>query len=236
MEIREIIAPKETISKKSIIDFDIQENNRLSFLWKSIALTFTLWYGGQTFSLRKEELVNDLALNYNKQLKTVIDRLLDRSIFIEDKSGLIFFNPRFKTNVDASALLLVSQGVNIDSQLSPKKGFETLQGGFIQFARSNHHPVNNLYDSIRSFVSDYCQRAFGSVFTKLAESGDIPDYSLLRRLIIRLSLYPSLDFVLSGEKNVELLLSRLIDLKTAIIVADEYQQKFVLLRSEIIEQ
>ena len=235
-EVKEIKESIESFYVKPMpISPIVQENAYSTFLWKSVALAFTLWYGGQTFSLRKEELWSDLALNYNKPLKNAFDSLYKKTIFMEDKSSLVFFNPRFKTDVDASALLIVAQGVNLDAQLVAKKGYETLQAGFIKFSRSNHHPANFLYDSIRSYISDYCQRVFGNIFTTLSETNSKIDYALLRRLIIRFSLYPSLDFAVSGERNMEALLNKLVELKIALIT-EEAQQKFVLLKGGMLEQ
>ena len=205
-----------------------------ALLWKSIALSFTLWYGGQTFSLTREELEAEMALNHNQQLKTAFEFLRQKSILSENISGLIVFNPRFKALVDAATFFLVAQGANIEVQLESKKAYSTMQSGFIQYSRSHHHPAVYLSDSIRSYVSDYCQKVFGKIFNILTVNNYNPDYSSTRRFVIRLSLYPSYDFVISRQKEAEAILEKLVDIKAAVSISDELQ-KYVLIKGEIVE-
>jgi hypothetical protein len=90
-----------------------------------------------------------------------------------------------------------------------------------------------LADSARSYISDYCQRIFGKIFKFIEETGNRQDYSVLRRFITRLSLFPELDFVVSSEKEIDLTVKILESLKAIVLVTDRLGRKYILLKGEI---
>jgi hypothetical protein len=235
IQIAEICNSMDTFAEKGQW-FDLEEPFRASLpeiIWKSVLLAFTLWYGGQSFSLREKEFEAELALNHNVQLRKILEQLQTQSVFFKKETGLIVIDPRFKTNVDLAMLFLISLGANLTAQLDVKRGFQTIQSGFLQYSKIHHHPMAYLAENVRSYVSDYCQRVFGKVFKVVNESGSQMDYSLLRRFITRLSLFSFLDFVVSSDKEIENLVYKLESLRAVVFVADRYGQKYIFLKGEI---
>ena len=204
-----------------------------NLLWRSILLGFTLWYGGQSFSITKKELDLELGLARNLQLKRAYEVMFKRSIFLEKGSGLLVLNPRFKTEVDMAALFLLSIGRNLMFQLNYSKRYSTIQAGFLKFSGSNHHPMVSLGENVRSYVSDYCQRTFGKLFERLREKKMEPDYSNLRRFLTRLSLYPSSDFVVSADLEIKKLIGELKNLGVITQPSSLEGEKFILLEKAV---
>lgn len=204
-------------------------------LWKSIVLSFTLWYGGQSFSLSNKELNAELGLNQNAQIKRALEELHMRSVFSERGTGLIVLEPRFKRDVDMATLFLISLGANLTSRLNLKRGYSTIQAGFLEFSKYHHHPMAWLAESVRSYISDYCQRVFAKLFKVLEEGGFRPDYSSLRRFLTRLSLYSSLGFVISDDYDVKMLVKNLESLRTIVLVSGSSGEKYILLKKELLK-
>jgi hypothetical protein len=240
MEIAEICKSIEMFVKESSsigIEGPSQIQSSLSeIIWRSIMLAFTLWYGGQSFSLQETEFVTELDLNHNMKLAQVFDRLRRESVFFKKETGLIVLNPRFKTEVDMAMLFLISFGANLTVQMNAKRGYSSIQMGFIQYSRVHHHPMAYLAENVRSYVSDYCQRVFGRIFKIANEKGSELDYSILRRFLTRLSLCSSLDFVVSSDKDIRTLVSILEDLNAIFLMVDRSGQKHIFLRGEIMNE
>ncbi len=202
-------------------------------IWESIVFTFTLWYGGQTFSLQQKDMETELGLDKNEQIRQAIKELEMRDVLNKNDRGLFTLNPNFRDEVDASLLFILSLGVNLNERVPAKKGYSTLQKSFINFSKANHHPIAYLTDGLRSYITDYCQRIFGKTFKFLLENNEQADYSVLRRLITRLSIYPDYDFVVSSQEDVQLIINRLEKLKAIHIAADPLGQRIILFKGEI---
>jgi len=226
----------EVAKPSGVEDFSQFQSSISRVIWKSIILAFTLWYGGQSFSLQQKEFESELDLNHNMQLRQVFYDLLRESVFLKKETGLIVLDPHIKTDVDMAMLFLISLGANLTTQLNVKRGYSSLQMGFIQYSRVRHHPMAYLAENVRSYVSDYCQRVFGKIFKTANESGSKLDYSILRRFLTRLSLYSSLDFVVSSDKEIRAVISRLEDLNALTLIADRYGQKYIFLRGEMMNE
>ncbi len=202
--------------------------------WESVVLAFTLWYGGQTFSLQQKELEAELGLNTNVQLQQAIGRLENRSILSKTERGLIQIQPDSRQNVDSSMLFLLAVGINVNSRVSTKRGYATIQASFLQFSKANHHPMAYLTEGVRSYVTDYCQRIFGRLFNVMQEKNKLPNYSTLRRFLSRLSIYSDLDFVVSSQEEIRSVVHLLEDLKAIVIVSDPAGQRYILLKGELL--
>jgi hypothetical protein len=202
-------------------------------IWESIVFAFTLWYGGQTFSLQQKDMETELGLDKNEQIRQAIKELEIREVLNKNDRGLFTLNPNYRDEVDASLLFVLSLGINLNERVPAKKGYSTLQKSFINFSKANHHPIAYLTDGLRSYITDYCQRIFGKTFKFLLENNEQADYSVLRRLITRLSIYPDYDFVVSSQEDVLLIIKRLERLKAVHIVADPLGQRIILLKGEI---
>ena len=95
------------LTNKEIENNKIQPIKYPMYMGRSIILTYTLWYGGQNFSITLNEMDNDLDLKYHK-LDDHLSSLIKDGILSKTKSGLIVLDPMCIDYVDSSLLFLLS--------------------------------------------------------------------------------------------------------------------------------
>jgi len=194
---------------------------------RSILLSYTLWYGGQNFSITNKEIADDLGLDYNN-LNETLSSLLSNKIFERRNTGLIVINPKYQIQVDSSLLLLLSYAINLSLQYNKKRKFNSLQEGFLNFNKNRYNNMVDLFDNNRSYISDYCQRIFGNLYDILNLEDIKPDYQVLKRFLIRLSLYPFEKFIISNDSKMEKLFN-LLKKKKIISVTPIYTDENIIL-------
>lgn len=176
----------------------------------SILLGFTLWFGGSNFSLSYEEMSSELAFDHNKTIESSFRRLKG-SAFPELDNKLIVLNARYSSEVDKAIFYLIGLGASLsiaDPQVR-RKTYMTIQEGFLTLTGNKYHPMVRLFDNIRGYVSDYCQRFFGRIYTELEKKESRLEYGSMRRFVIRLSLLPVSDFVVSGDAKIQSIVKNL---------------------------
>lgn len=199
----------------------------------SILLGSTLWFGGYNFSLSYEQLSSELSFNYNKMIESAYKRLKG-DVFVELENKLIVLNPRHSHLVEKAILYLIGlgTGLKIIGPLSQKRQFSTIQEGFLILTRNKVHPMVPFFENARGYVSEYCQRFFGRLYDELERRDVKVRYDNLRRFVLRLSLLPLYNFVLSGDAEIKSIVETLetfgivakmptVDSREAILIETE---------------
>ncbi|MCZ7400617.1 MAG: hypothetical protein O8C61_00160 [Candidatus Methanoperedens sp.] len=179
--------------KKSELSQVQKEDNLL----KEYILCLTLWMGGDGAIFNIRDVIQYLPNNEN-DIRRNLEELREDKI-LKNIEGNYSLTKRGSVLADSILLKIIARW-NSASEWVNQPGYATIHHGFIEDKRNI--ALSNIYLSSRSFITDYFQFVLENLVEYYSYK-KISFFSNFRRILICLSLNPTLDFLRPKRGELE---------------------------------
>jgi len=194
---------------------------------KEYILCLTLWMGGDGAIFDQFDILQYLP-SYGKEIEFILGEL-EKEKILKKIDGNYSLTKRGSILVDSILLVNIAKWYNA-SVWADKSDYSTIHHGFIKDKRNN--ALSNFSLSIRSFITDYFQFILEN-FVEFYDYKKMSYFSSFRKILILISLNPTLDFFKKNNNEFGQILTDFSD--SEVIKTINYNNgKLIIIKNDLL--